>query len=134
MTMVVPDVGEVLALKAFLNNTAGQDQKLKLYSNNITPAETDTAATYTEAAWTGYAFAALAGGTWSFTSGAPSHADYAQQTFTSSAGSQSAANYGYFVVQTTSGVLMWAERFAGAPYTIVNNGDNIQVTPTITMD
>lgn len=134
MTMVVPDDGEGLALANFLNKTAPQDQKLCLYSNNITPAETDTAATYTISAWTGYADIALTGATWTVTQGAPSHADYAQQTFTSTAGSQSAANYGYFVKQTTSGKIMWAERFAGAPYTIVNNGDNIQITPVITMD
>ena len=54
MTLVVPNIGEELALKAFLNHTAGQNQTLKLYKNNITPGETDTAATYTESTFTGY--------------------------------------------------------------------------------
>ena len=51
--------------------------------------------------------------------------------FTSSAGSQNQPVYGYYLTQTTSGKLMYVERFTDAPYTIVNNGDVIKVTPTI---
>lgn len=134
MTLVVPDTGEVLALTNFLNKAAAQDQKLRLYSNNITPAESDTTATYTEVAWTGYAAISLTGTSWTVTGGAPTSAAYAQQTFTSSANQSAANNYGYYVNQTTSTTLMWSERVTGAPYVIQNNGDNIQITPTITMD
>ncbi len=134
MTLVVPNAGEELALKNFLNHTAPQNQKLKLFKSNTTPAETDTAGSYTESTFTGYAEAALTGTSWVVTPGAPSSAAYAQQTFTSSA-DQSAENaYGYYVVQATSGILMWAERFTGAPYAIQNNGDNIKITPAITAD
>ena len=44
MTLVVPNVGEVRALEHILDESL----TLKLYSNNITPSETDTASTYTE--------------------------------------------------------------------------------------
>jgi hypothetical protein len=48
----------------------------------------------------------------------------------SSSANQSSQNvYGYFVVQTTSGILLWAERFSDGPYPIANNGDQIKVTP-----
>jgi hypothetical protein len=76
----------------------------------------------------------LTGTSWTLAGTAPTTASYAQQTFTSTAGSQSESVYGYFVIQTTSGTLMWAERFPDGPYVIVNNGDAIQITPKITAD
>lgn len=133
-TLLVPNNGEGLLLKNWLNNTAPQDQKLLLYKSNTTPAETDTTATYTASTFTGYSDKSLTGASWTIVEGAPSSASYAQQTYTSSADQTLENAYGYFVKQTTSGVVMWAERFTGAPYAIQNNGDAIQVTPTITAD
>lgn len=133
MTFAVPQVGELIALKAFLNNTAGQDQTLKLFATNVTPSETDTAATYTEAVGGGYASKALAGASWTFTAATPSHADYAAQTWTfTGALTTNGTVYGYFVIQTTSGTLLWAETFT--PFTPTNNGDQIQLTPKLTAD
>lgn len=134
MTLVVPNVGEVLALKAFLNHTAGQNGVLRLFKSNTTPAESDTFATYTESTFTGYSAVTLTGSSWTVTGGAPTSATYAQQTFTSSADQTLENAYGYVVNQTTSTVLMWAERFAAAPYAITNNGDAIQITPAITLE
>lgn len=134
MTLLVPDAGESLALQNFLNKAAPQDQKFVLFKSNTTPAETDTTATYTAADFTGYADAALTGANWTISGTAPTSAGYAQQTFTSSADQTAQNVYGYLVKQTTSGTLMWAERFTNGPYVIANNGDAIKVTPTITMD
>ncbi len=134
MTLVLPDTGELIALKALFNNTAGQDVKIKLFTNNITPSESDTAGTYTEANFTGYAALTLLGANWTFTGGAPSSASYAQQTFASTANQATQQVYGYFVVQATSGTLLYAERFPAGPYPIANNGDQILVTPTFTAD
>lgn len=134
MTLVVPNDGEELALKNFLNHTAPQDQKLRLFKNNVTPAETDTAASYTESTFTGYAQKSLTGTSWTVTPGAPTSASYAQQTFTSSANQTAENAYGYYVVQGTSGKIMWAERFGTPPYVIENNGDSIAITPAITGD
>lgn len=134
MALLVPNDGEVLALKNFLNFTAPQNQVLDLFKSNTTPAETDTAATYTAADFTGYAQAALTGSSWTVGAGAPSSASYAQQTFSSSADQTVQNVYGYYVRQVTSGIIMWAERFTNGPYAIANNGDQVKVTPTITMD
>lgn len=134
MALVVPNDGEEDLLKAGLNHTAASNLILKLYQSNTTPAETDTAATYTEATWTGYSAATLTGSSWTVTPGAPSSAAYAQQTFTSSAGSQNQANYGYFCVRATGGRIAWAERFPSGPYTIIDLNDNIKVTPQFTAD
>lgn len=129
MAGVYPNAGEDLALKALVNHTAGQNLVLKLYTNNITPAETDTAATYTEAAGNGYSAITLTGSSWSISGGSGS---YAQQTFSFTGALGNV--YGYFLVQATSGILVAAERFSGAPLNIANNGDQIKITPTISAD
>jgi hypothetical protein len=135
MALLVQNDGEVIALEALVNKTAPQNLILKLFQNNVTPAETDIASGYTEATFTGYGPITLTGASWGAASaGAPSSIAYAQQTFTSSAGAQSQAIYGYYLVQASSGKVVLAERFSDGPYTIVNLGDQIKVTPTITAD
>lgn len=130
MAISVPDVGENLVLEMIVNKTAAQNLVLKLYTSNTTPAESDTAATYAaEATFTGYSAATLTGASWGAASGGS--IAYAQQTFTcSGAGSENI--YGYFVIQTTSGTLLYSERGSGVPFTITTVGDNVKVTPTIT--
>lgn len=134
MGLVLPNQGEKIALEALVAKTAGQNLILKLFKSNTTPGETDTEATYTEADFTGYSAITLTAANWSVSEGAPSEASYAQQTFTSTAGSQNQPVYGYYLVQVTSGKLVWAERFSDGPYTIVNSGDAIKITPKITAD
>lgn len=134
MALLVPNVGEVIALKAFLNHTASENQKLDLYTGNVTPAETDTHSSYTAATGGGYAQASLTGSSWSVSAGAPSSATYAQQTFTFTGAPSVGTMYGYFVTMASAGTLMWAERFSAGPYTMANNGDNIKITPAITCD
>ena len=131
MALLLPNQGEGIALEALVNKTAPQNLVLRLYKSNTTPGETDTEATYTEADFTGYSALTLTGGSWTTGTGTVS---YAQQTFTSSAGSQNQNVYGYYLTQATSGKLVWAERFSDGPCNIVNNGDEIKVTPTISAD
>lgn len=132
MALVIPNQGEVIALEALLNKTAPENLDLCLYQNDVTPGETDTEATYTEADFTGYSTIQLTAANWTVTPGAPTEAAYPQQTFTSSADQTSQSIYGYYVKQRTSGKLVYSERFTNGPYTIANNGDEIRVTPTIT--
>ena len=61
--LVVPD-GEGDGLQYFVNKAAPENLVLRLYQSNTTPAETDTAATYTEATFTGYAPITLTGSSW----------------------------------------------------------------------
>lgn len=132
MALLVPNNGEGDGLSFFVNKTAPTDLILRLYTSNTTPAETDTTATYTEASGFGYAAVTLTGASWTVTEGAPSQAAYAQQifTFTGNLGNV----YGYHLTRTTSGRISLAERFPDGPYGIVNNGDQIKVTPQITLD
>ena len=134
MAGVLVNQGETIMLEAFVNKTAPQTLVLKLFKNNYTPLEGDTEAAYTEADFTGYASASLTPASWSVVAGAPSEVTYPEVSFTSSAAQAAQAIYGYFVIQTTSGKLVAAERFTNGPYTIQNNGDVIKVTPKITQD
>lgn len=131
MALNVPDVGENIALEALVNKTAPQNLVLKLYSNNITPSDTDTAVTYTEATFTGYSAATLTGASWNAAS-AGSITYSAQQSFTRTSTGVTENIYGYFIVQAVSGTLVWSERDSSAPFAVTNNGDKILITPTIT--
>jgi len=129
MALNVPDAGENLILEMITNKTAAQNLVLKLYKNNITPSDTDTAGTYTEATFPGYSAITLTGASWgTASSGTISYG--AQQTFTCT-GTSTDDIYGYYVVQTTSGTILYSERDASAPIAIRVNGDAIKITPTI---
>lgn len=123
MAGLVPNAGEAIALDRFLKTS---DETLKLYVNDYTPVEGSVAGDFTEMSTQGYAAKTLTAASWS--SGA-----YAQQTWTFDGTGGSTVVYGYFVIDAGSGTIMFAERF-GTPPTIVNNGDQIKVTPTITAD
>jgi hypothetical protein len=132
MALVVPNVGEAKIFENFLNVTAPQTLTLKLYTNSHTPAESDTASNYTEASGFGYSAVTLTPGSWTITQGNPTTASFPQQTFTFTGNLGNV--YGYYVVQSTSGILMWAEQFSDGPYNIVNNGDQIKITLQITLE
>lgn len=130
MALNMPDVGENKVLEMLVNKTAPENLVLRLFKNNITPSDTDTAATYTEAVFPGYAALTLTGATWN-AAAAGSITYSAQQTFTCS-GVATDDIYGYYVTQVTSGVLVWSERDGAAPFAVRNSGDNVKITPVIT--
>ena len=130
MALNVPHTGENIALEAFVNKTAPQNLVLKLFNNNITPSDTDTAGTYTEATFTGYSAATLTGASWGSASGGVITYG-SQQTFTRTSTGTVENIYGYFIVQASSGTLAWSERDPSAPFGVTNNGDAIKITPTI---
>lgn len=121
-TLLVPDVGEAELLDDMLN---ARDRTLKLYKNDITPAESDTAGTYTEADFTSYAAKTLTGASWNAasTSGGTTSKTYAQQSWT--CGASGNTIYGYFVVRSST--LCWAERFASTR--VLVNSDVLNLTP-----
>lgn len=133
MTLLVPNNGEGDALEYFVNKSAPQNLVLRLNTNNITPAETDVAGSYTEAAGNGYGAITLTGASWNAPSeGAPTEITYAQQTFTFTGALGNV--YGYYMTRASSGRIALAERFTDGPYNIQNNGDQIKITPKITAD
>lgn len=130
-----------------------ENAALKLYSSNTTPAESDTAGTYTEVAnGSGYTtggqtlFSALAqsgqnvwappatvgsGGTgsWAQSLGTGS-TNVPESTCTALSWSWTGnvTAYGYFVVGATTSTIWWSERFANPPKNFAN-GDSLSLTP-----
>jgi hypothetical protein len=134
MTIVFANSGEAHALEVLVNKTTAENLVLRLYDIDITPTDADAVTLYTddECTISGYSAITLTGATWAAaTSGDPSYITYPEQTFTFTYTGTDLPVYGYFVTLATSGTLIYAERFPGAPLNINTNGDTIKITPRI---
>ena len=101
-----------------------------LYTNNVSPGHLDTLATYTEASFAGYAAVNVSSwGASTIDSGFHANSTASQISFTNSSGSSQNV-YGYYVTDTGSGFLWYAELFAGAPIAIAN-GTSLFLTPVM---
>lgn len=133
MPLKVPNALEIEVLTSLLTSAL----TLKLYSNNVTPADSDTAATYTEVSGGGYASKPLTFANWTITGGAPTVALYGTTQVWTFTGPLNPPNtcYGYFVTRNSDGKLMWAERFAASvvPFSPVN-GSIIRILPRFTAE
>jgi len=131
MALNVPNVAEDVLLNAWLGKAAQtESMNLRLWVNaSFTPSDTDTTATYTEAAGGGYAAITLAPAAWTVSGGT---ASAAQQvfTFTGALTSTPATIEGYYFTRVTTNDLMWSEKTTS--FTPANNGDQYKITPTIT--
>jgi hypothetical protein len=146
MPLMVPREGDVQLLTDLLAGGALENWSLGLFHTNITPAETDTAATYTaaEATFTGYARKTLTrsvgASTWNAPvsqapSGSPAWSNRTQvgrsqygaapQSWT--CGTTGDTIYGYFIVGATSGKLICTEAFS-TPRALAS-GDTLSITP-----
>ena len=137
MSLLVPDVGEVVLLARVLYGSAS-DLTLKLFRTDVTPAEGDTHASYTEADFTNYSAKTLTasqtGSTWSAaaTSGGVTSSSYGGGTPLSwTCGATGNTIYGYWV-QTATPTLAWAEKFS-TPRVLANT-DILNLTPRLEMD
>lgn len=133
MPLVLADVGAVAQLEVQFNDNraaGGNDLTLRLFTNNVTPGEGDTAATYTEATGGGYAAKTLTMGSWTVgdNGAGVKQAVYAQQDFVFTGALTTNPNvYGYYVTDA-DGVLQWAEELDD-PYTPAQNGDTLSIDP-----
>jgi hypothetical protein len=132
MSMTVADTGAEASLKIQFNNvraSGGNNLTLKLFTSNTTPADTDTAATYTEATGGGYVVKTLTMGSWTVSIVSNiAQAAYAEQTWTfTGALTGNPDVYGYYIVDADN-VLITAERL-DAKFTPTQNGDILRVTP-----
>lgn len=137
MALLVPNPSEGKLLEFALGVSTPGNQILRLYVNNVTPGDADTAASYTEMTTGGYVSKTLTKTSWVVTpaSGStanPASAGYAQQTWTFDGTGGAATVYGYFITDSTTGLLLWAERFAASKL-VQYNGDQILITPQITL-
>jgi hypothetical protein len=133
MALVVVNVGEVSILEVLMNKHAVFDMVIRLFSNNHTPAETDTFADYTEATFVGYVSLTLTGTDWTITPGNPTQAVATQQVFTAGGPGLPETIFGYTIERGNPGhPLLWAERFTNGPYDMLQAGDAIKITPKFT--
>ena len=146
MPFLVSREGDVRLLTELLGGGPPEDWQLGLYNAAVTPAETDTAATYAshEASFASYARKTLtrtvSATTWNAPvlqppSGAPAwsprgqvaHAKYGDAPLSWTVGETGDVIHGYFIVGATSGMLILAEQFA-SPRTL-QPGDTLSITP-----
>jgi hypothetical protein len=134
MALILPTASEANVLKFALGVTTPGDQTLKLFINDVTATDdTLVAAGLTEMSTLGYSAKTLTKTSWVVTgnSGAAASAAYAQQTWTFTSGT-AVTVYGYYVVDSTTGLLLWFEKFTSGKV-IQNSGDQIIITPAITL-
>jgi len=133
MAMVLMDMGATQIANSYFRKTnpaAGNNLTLKLFVNDITPADDDVIGDYTEAAGGGYVAKTLAAGSFAVsTEGGIVQATYAQQQFIFTGPlTTNTTIYGVYIVDA-DGILISAEK-AGAAYAPINNGDMYAVTVT----
>lgn len=134
MAIIVPAASENNLLNFMLGVVVPGNQLLKLYVNAVNPADdTLLAAGFTEMSTLGYSAKTLTKTSWTVAqSGAfVASGTYAQQTWTFTTGTLVNV-VGYYVVDATSGLLIWFEPFA-APKPVSTAGDQIIITPTLTL-
>lgn len=134
MPGIVPQVAQELILNGMLGKTPVVTFPLtvKLYSNDVTPAQDDIAADYTEVTGGGYVDVDIPdGGDFDVVAGNPSQGEYnlgfIEYNFTGTTGG-SGKVYGYYIVDA-NGVLVNAQRGDAADGITIENGSLVKVLP-----
>lgn len=127
MAIVIPDVALVDTLEIERASFNAGGTVMKLYANNYTPVAATVLGDFSEATFPGYASANNDPYGAAAMVGPVAQIDATEAVFTRGVGVGSEDIYGYWV-EDGAGNLLYAERFAGGPYTIANVGDLIGVT------
>jgi hypothetical protein len=116
--------------------TTMEDWTLKLRSDGVTPAESDTAGSYTEATFTGYSAKTInsvqAVAKWPKPSTGSGTTSSTYGTTLSWSPTTSQTITGYFVIGATSTTLLFAENFASSKS--LSNGDTFNLTLKMQLD
>jgi len=132
MALNVPTVGETVLLQYILNKATPTNLVLHLYENDATINDSLVIGDLTELVSGGYASVNLDPADWTITSpGNVATGTHEEVVFTLT---DEVDVYGYYITSTTSSVLLWAERFPGAPFQTASGGGTIAVIPKITLD
>lgn len=135
MPLVVPDQGELRLLDIMLKLalSTNEDQILKLYNNNYTPAAASAPGSFTAATFTNYVPKTLLRATWSNAATVSNKAEssYGTSPLSWTCGATGDTVYGYWVEGSTSSKVLWAERFSTSR--VLANGDILNITPKFTL-
>lgn len=129
MSLRIPNEGLAALLAAGLGSEAASTPlTLRLFSNNKTPATTDTSASYTQVAGAGYAAVPLTAASWVLSSAAAlMSAVYPTVQFVFTGATDAPGTiYGWYITDADDDVI-GAERLASPPFTPTLNGDSIDV-------
>lgn len=128
MALKVPNEGELQLLDKMLKDALTVDENyiLKLYRTDVTPGDTDTSASYTEANFTDYAAKTLTRAGWyaAAANGGVAESSYATQSWTCGASGNTV--FGYWVEGATSTDVLWSEKFGTAR--TLDDGDVLNLT------
>lgn len=127
---IISDYGSQKALDTFDSNSPWSNAKVRLYSNNHTPTDSDTIANYTEATFTGYAAINMPAFPASTVTGHVASSTAASITFTLTSGSQ--AIYGVYITDNAGTNLLAAIEDPNAPVTLNTTVNTYTVTLTLT--
>jgi hypothetical protein len=133
MSFTVVDLGNEFFLKGALGKQTNGNLHWHLYSNNHTPAVSDTLGSYTEVTGSGYSVQSTAPSGWTVsTTSDVTTAVAGDVTFTFSGAI--ATIWGYFVTDSTDATLLAAEKFTSSQ-SIGSGGGTLKLTaPTITQN
>ena len=129
MALVVPDEGEIELLTKLLKNTTDtEDYLMRLYQNNYTPSGTTTATDFTEANFSNYAEKTIACSDWATpTTNVNNKAESSVSVQSWTCGTVGNTIYGYYIIGSVSGKVLWAEKFASTR--ILEDSDILNVYP-----
>lgn len=134
MALITSNAAECALLDKMLKSALVSDENyiLKLFRNDYTPDDNYAAASFTEANFTNYAAKTLTRSAWASAAVVSSKAQtsYATQSWT--CGSSGNTIYGMYVVGSSSGTVLWSERFGSTR--VVADQDVLSVTPTFTLN
>ena len=134
MALKVPNASELFILDLLVVELF-DNAVLHLYQNNITPADGDTLATYTEATFSGYAEITLDAWSAAFTdAGNKARVEEEAREFLHNGGAVNNSIYGYYITNVGSTQLLWAERNPAAPVVINAGNPSYTVLPRFTLN
>lgn len=129
MSLKITSAGAERNLKYMVGAiTSTEPLFLKLYANNVTPSALTELNDLVEVSGGSYSKKVLSPSDWDV-SGNVATCTSQLFTFTAAVGNI----YGYYLVGQTTGSLIAVEKFTSGPFNIVNSGDNITVTATISV-
>ena len=128
MALVVPDEGEIELLTKLLKNTVDtEDFIVHLYKNDYNPIAATTGTDFTEANFTNYVEKTIVRGDWATPSTVSNKAESSVTAQSWTCGATGNTIYGYYILGSNSGVVLWAEKFAASR--ILTDGDILNLTP-----
>lgn len=139
MAIVIPDAAKIEWMKRLLYANAGSENlSLRLFKTNVTPADSDTAGSYTVADFTGYSNTTLtssqSGSTWPVPTASANKGTATYGTTASWTATSDQTIYGWYMVFSTSGIIAAAQSFGAGKPLIGASSDVISIVPRLQLD